>query len=160
MRTTLSIDDDVLLAVKKRAGDGFVATFTSPSVALDCAEAIIDAIQALGIEVRVGIHAGEVEVRGASPKKDVAGMAVHIGARVAALAGPSETQYTQPLVGLRRPLRPKRRSMHLARKGIGERSPEVPGGRVSRIGQHRDDRRVVDDDRRAAVGGERLERRR
>ncbi len=40
----------------------------------------------LGIEVRVGIHAGEVEVRGA----DIAGMAVHIGARVAALAGPSE----------------------------------------------------------------------
>ena len=72
------------------AGDGFVATFTSPSVALDCAEAIIDAVQALGIQVRVGIHAGEVEVRGASPKKDVAGMAVHIGARVAALAGPSE----------------------------------------------------------------------
>ena len=72
------------------AGDGFVATFTSPSVALDCAEAIIDAVQALGIQVRVGIHAGEVEMRGASPKKDVAGMAVHIGARVAALAGPSE----------------------------------------------------------------------
>ncbi len=43
-------------------------------------------MQVLGIEVRVGIHAGEVEVRGA----DVAGMAVHIGARVAALAGPSE----------------------------------------------------------------------
>jgi class 3 adenylate cyclase len=43
----------------------------------------------LGIEVRVGIHAGEVEVRGAS-KSDVAGMAVHVCARVAALAGPSE----------------------------------------------------------------------
>ena len=68
------------------AGDGFVATFTSPSVAIDCAEAIVDAVRLLGIEVRVGIHAGEVEVRGA----DVAGMAVHIGARVAALAGPSE----------------------------------------------------------------------
>jgi class 3 adenylate cyclase len=68
------------------AGDGFVATFTTPSVAIDCAEAIVDAVRLLGIEVRVGIHAGEVEVRGA----DVAGMAVHIGARVAALAGPSE----------------------------------------------------------------------
>ena len=68
------------------AGDGFVATFTSPSVALDCADAIVDAVRPLGIEVRVGIHAGEVEVRGA----DIAGMAVHIGARVAALAGPSE----------------------------------------------------------------------
>jgi class 3 adenylate cyclase len=71
------------------AGDGFVATFTSPSAAIACADAIIDAIQVLGIEVRVGIHAGEVEVRGAL-KDDVAGMAVHIGARVAALAGPSE----------------------------------------------------------------------
>ena len=68
------------------AGDGFVAAFTSPSVAIDCAEAIVDAVRTLGIEVRAGIHAGEVEVRGA----DVAGMAVHIGARVAALAGRSE----------------------------------------------------------------------
>jgi len=63
------------------AGDGFVATFSSPSAAIACADAIVDAVHVLGIEVRVGIHAGEVEVRGA----DVAGMAVHIGARVAAL---------------------------------------------------------------------------
>ena len=68
------------------AGDGFVATFTSPSVAIACAEAILDAVRPLGIEVRAGIHAGEVEVRGA----DIAGMAVHIGARVGALAGPGE----------------------------------------------------------------------
>ena len=71
------------------AGDGFVATFTSPSAALACADEIVDAVRVLGIEVRVGIHAGEVEVRGAS-KNDVAGMAVHIGARVAALAGAGE----------------------------------------------------------------------
>ncbi len=68
------------------AGDGFVATFTSPSAAIACSAAIVEAINVLGIEVRVGIHAGEVEVRGA----DVAGMAVHIGARVASLAGASE----------------------------------------------------------------------
>jgi class 3 adenylate cyclase len=68
------------------AGDGFVATFSSPSAALACADEIVDAVRVLGIEVRVGIHAGEVELRGA----DVAGMAVHIGARVATLAGPSE----------------------------------------------------------------------
>lgn len=68
------------------AGDGFVATFSSPSAAIACADAIVEAVHVLGIEVRVGIHAGEVEVRGA----DVAGMAVHIGARVAALAGPGE----------------------------------------------------------------------
>jgi class 3 adenylate cyclase len=67
-------------------GDGFVVTFTSSSAAIDCADAIVDAVRALGIEVRVGIHAGEVEVRGA----DVAGMTVHIGARIAVLAGPSE----------------------------------------------------------------------
>jgi class 3 adenylate cyclase len=71
------------------AGDGFVATFASPSAALACADEIVDAVRVLGIEVRVGIHAGEVEVRGAL-KNDVAGMAVHIGARVAALAGPGE----------------------------------------------------------------------
>jgi class 3 adenylate cyclase len=67
-------------------GDGFVATFTSPSVAIDCAEAILDAVRPLGIEVRAGIHSGEVEVRGT----DIAGMAVHIAARVGALAGPGE----------------------------------------------------------------------
>ena len=67
-------------------GDGFVAMFTSPSVAIDCADAIVDAVRPLGIEVRVGIHAGEVEVRG----DDIAGMAVHIGARVSSFAGPSE----------------------------------------------------------------------
>ncbi len=65
------------------AGDGFVATFTSPSVAIDCADAIVDAVRPLGIEVRVGIHAGEVEVRG----DDIAGMAVHIGARVCRTRG-------------------------------------------------------------------------
>jgi len=67
-------------------GDGFVAMFPSPSAAIQCASAIVDAVGPLGIEVRVGIHAGEVEVRG----DDIAGLAVHIGARVAALAGPSE----------------------------------------------------------------------
>jgi class 3 adenylate cyclase len=68
------------------AGDGFVATFVSPSRAIDCAEAVVEAVRPLGIEVRVGIHAGEIELRG----DDVAGMAVHIGARVAGHAGASE----------------------------------------------------------------------
>ena len=75
------------------AGDGFVATFASPSAAIACADEIVDAVRVLGIEVRVGIHAGEVEVRGA----DVAGVAVHIGARVAALAGPSEVLVSSPV---------------------------------------------------------------
>ncbi len=68
------------------AGDGFVATFVSPSVALDCAAAIVDAMRSIDLEVRVGVHAGEVEMRG----DDIAGMAVHIGARVAAVAGAGE----------------------------------------------------------------------
>jgi class 3 adenylate cyclase len=78
------------------AGDGFVATFSSPSAAIACADAIIDAVHVLGIEVRVGIHAGEVEVRGAL-KDDIAGMAVHIGARVAAQAGPGEVLVSSTL---------------------------------------------------------------
>ncbi len=67
-------------------GDGFVATFDSPSRAIGCALAIREALKVFDIGVRVGIHTGEIEVRG----NDVAGMAVHIGARVSALAGPGE----------------------------------------------------------------------
>jgi class 3 adenylate cyclase len=67
-------------------GDGFVATFDGPGRAIHCACAIRDAVRALGMEVRAGLHTGEVEVRG----DGVAGMAVHIGARVASCAGPGE----------------------------------------------------------------------
>jgi class 3 adenylate cyclase len=67
-------------------GDGFVATFDSPSRAIECALAIRETLTATDIGVRAGIHTGEVEVRG----NDVAGMAVHIGARVTALAAPGE----------------------------------------------------------------------
>jgi pimeloyl-ACP methyl ester carboxylesterase len=56
-------------------GDGFLAVFSSPSAAIDCAAAIVAATRPLGIEIRIGIHIGEVELRGV----DVAGMAVHIG---------------------------------------------------------------------------------
>ena len=68
------------------AGDGFLATFDSPGRAIECGLAIRATLKALDIDVRVGIHTGELEVRG----DDVAGMAVHIGARVSALAGPGE----------------------------------------------------------------------
>ncbi|HET6965157.1 MAG TPA: adenylate/guanylate cyclase domain-containing protein [Acidimicrobiales bacterium] len=70
----------------KATGDGFVATFDSPARAIECALAIRETLNASAIEVRAGIHTGEIEVRG----DDVAGMAVHIGARVSALAGPGE----------------------------------------------------------------------
>jgi class 3 adenylate cyclase len=65
-------------------GDGFLATFDGPARAIECALAIRDAARQLGIEVRSGLHTGEVEVRG----DDVAGLAVHIAARVAAQAEP------------------------------------------------------------------------
>jgi class 3 adenylate cyclase len=67
-------------------GDAFLATFDGPGRAILCACAIRDAVRALGIEVRAGLHTGEIELRGG----DVAGVAVHIGARVAAIAGPGE----------------------------------------------------------------------
>jgi class 3 adenylate cyclase len=70
----------------KTVGDGFVATFDSPGRAIECALAIRDALGALDIDMRAGIHTGEIEVR----DSDVAGMAVHIAARVSALAGSGE----------------------------------------------------------------------
>jgi class 3 adenylate cyclase len=63
-------------------GDGFFATFESPARAVRCAFACVRAVSALGLEIRAGIHTGEVEVRG----DDLGGLAVHIGARIAALA--------------------------------------------------------------------------
>jgi class 3 adenylate cyclase/alpha-beta hydrolase superfamily lysophospholipase len=67
-------------------GDGFIASFDGPARAIRCAEAILEATRALGIEVRAGLHAGECDVRG----EDLGGLAVHIAARVAARAGPGE----------------------------------------------------------------------
>lgn len=67
-------------------GDGFVASFDGPARAIRCAQAICEATGQLGIALRFGLHTGECEVRGA----DLGGVAVHIAARVAALAGPSE----------------------------------------------------------------------
>jgi class 3 adenylate cyclase/pimeloyl-ACP methyl ester carboxylesterase len=70
----------------KTTGDGFLATFDGPARAVRCAEGICRAIEPLGIEVRAGCHTGEIEVMG----DDVGGLAVHIAARVAAKARPSE----------------------------------------------------------------------
>ncbi len=67
-------------------GDGFLATFDGPARAVRCAQAVCEAVKPLGLEIRAGCHTGEIELLGA----DVGGIAVHIGARVAALAGPSE----------------------------------------------------------------------
>jgi class 3 adenylate cyclase len=70
----------------KHTGDGFLATFPGPARAVDCACSIRDAAPAIGLEVRAGLHSGECELAGG----DVRGVAVHIGARVAGLAGPGE----------------------------------------------------------------------
>jgi class 3 adenylate cyclase len=75
------------------SGDGFLAMFDGPQRAIRCAMSIRDAVQALGIEVRAGLHTGECEVRG----DDIGGIAVHIGARVSALAGANDVLVSSTL---------------------------------------------------------------
>ncbi len=73
-----------------KAGDGFLATFDGPARAIRCAVAVREALRPLGVPVRAGLHTGEIELVG----EDVAGLAVHIGARVAGLAGADEVLVT------------------------------------------------------------------
>ena len=68
------------------AGDGFLATFDGPARAVRCAAAIMQALSELGISIRAGVHTGEVELAG----DGISGIAVHVGARIAALAAPDE----------------------------------------------------------------------
>jgi class 3 adenylate cyclase/pimeloyl-ACP methyl ester carboxylesterase len=70
----------------KTMGDGFLTTFDGPARGVHCARAIVDEVRRLGIEIRAGLHTGEIEPEG----DDIAGIAVAIAARVGALAGPSE----------------------------------------------------------------------
>jgi class 3 adenylate cyclase len=70
----------------KTTGDGVLATFDGPARGINCAREICEQVRPLGIEVRAGLHTGECEVRNG----DVGGIAVHIGARVAGMAGPGE----------------------------------------------------------------------
>ncbi len=70
----------------KSTGDGLLATFDGPAAAVQCAVAIVSAVRPLDIEIRAGVHTGECELLGS----DVAGMAVHIAARVCALADAGE----------------------------------------------------------------------
>lgn len=78
----------------KQTGDGFLSSFTSPARAVRSAAAIRDAAAGIGVQVRVGIHSGECEVLGS----DLGGIAVHIGARVAAAANSGEVLVTQTVV--------------------------------------------------------------
>jgi class 3 adenylate cyclase len=70
----------------KTMGDGFLLTFDAPARAVRCAQEIASGVRALGIEVRAGLHTGEIEMDGS----DIAGIAVAIAARVSALAGAGE----------------------------------------------------------------------
>jgi class 3 adenylate cyclase len=72
--------------VVKSTGDGALATFDGPGRAIRCSCAIRDSARTLGVDLRAGLHTGEIEMIG----DDVAGIAVHIGARVSALAGSGE----------------------------------------------------------------------
>lgn len=80
----------------KRTGDGVLATFDGPARAVQCAVAIRDALRQLGIDVRVGLHTGEVERRG----DDVAGIAVHLAQRVQTNAQPGEVLVSRTVVDL------------------------------------------------------------
>jgi class 3 adenylate cyclase len=77
-------------------GDGFLATFDGPARAVECACAIRDVARQLGLELRSGVHTGEIELRG----DDIAGVAVHIAARVAALAEPSTVWVSRTVTDL------------------------------------------------------------
>ena len=88
-RHATAVGDEVKRAggrVVKSTGDGFLATFDGPARAIRCARAILDAAAAEGIRVRAGLHTGECELLG----DDIAGIAVHIAARVSARAEPGE----------------------------------------------------------------------
>jgi class 3 adenylate cyclase len=80
----------------KSTGDGILATFDGPGRAIRCASSIRESVRSLGIEVRAGLHTGEIELNG----DDIGGIAVHIGQRVSALAGPGEVLVSRTVTDL------------------------------------------------------------
>ncbi len=98
-RELLDRHDELVRAEVKRfggvvvqfIGDGTLSTFDGPGRAIECACALRETVKPLGIEIRTGVHTGEIELRG----DDIGGIAVHIGARVAARAGRSEILVSQ-----------------------------------------------------------------
>ncbi len=80
----------------KTMGDGFLATFDGPARAIRCACSARDAVHELGLEIRAGLHTGEIEVMG----EDIGGIAVNIGARVGAAAGPNEVLVSRTVTDL------------------------------------------------------------
>jgi class 3 adenylate cyclase len=80
----------------KTTGDGILATFDGPARAVRCAVALGDAAHDQGITLRAGLHTGEIEIR----TSDIAGIAVHVASRIAALAGPNEILASRTVVEL------------------------------------------------------------
>jgi pimeloyl-ACP methyl ester carboxylesterase len=80
----------------KTLGDGFLATFDGPGRAIRCARTVREAVRAVGLEVRAGLHTGEIEMDG----DDISGIAVNIGARVGATASPGEVLVSQTVKDL------------------------------------------------------------
>jgi class 3 adenylate cyclase len=78
------------------AGDGFFATFDGPARGVRCAQAIAEAVPDLGIQVRAGVHTGEVETIAGK----AGGIAVNVGARIASAAAPSEVLVSHTVEGL------------------------------------------------------------
>ena len=99
-------------------GDGLLATFNAPAAGVRCATAIREAVRTLGLEIRVGLHAGEYNVSGA----DVVGLAFHIGARVAAKARAGEILVSSAVKDLMSPseIRFKDHGVHQL-KGVPKR---------------------------------------
>ena len=99
-------------------GDGLLATFGAPAAGVRCATAIREAVRTLGLEIRVGLHAGEYKVSGA----EVFGLAFHIGARVAAKARAGEILVSSAVKDLmsQSGIRFKDRGVHQL-KGVPER---------------------------------------
>ena len=99
-------------------GDGLLATFGAPAAAVGCATAIREAVRTLGLEIRVGLHAGEYEKSG----KEVVGLAFHIGARVAAKARAGEVLVSSAVKDLmsQSGIRFRARGVHQL-KGVPER---------------------------------------
>lgn len=106
----------------KTTGDGFLATFESPTRAIQCARAIRDGGRRLGLELRAGIHAGECEVSGG----DITGLAVHVAARVQSAAEAGEILVSSTVRDLT-----TGSGFHLVERGVHEHKGSAGSGRSS-----------------------------
>ena len=116
----------------KTTGDGLLAVFDSPTRAVRCASAMVAACDAMGLAIRVGVHTGEVELVG----DDVRGIAVHVAARVLAIAGPGEVLLTQTTADLIDGSGILARGRRRARAQRDRRRPPAAAGGRARLRSH------------------------